>query len=208
MKNKFTLLELLIVMAIIAILMSLLLPSIQKARKRAKGAVCQSNLKQLYVFSLMYAQKNNTKFVSNAHAPRVQDRGRWHYEFTKSGRTYELEHKEILACPVIHDVHVVQGLRTTGMNKYLIWKTARPNVHPKFTDISKPSHKILYGDGYGQDIPGGRKLFAGSLNNGSRLGELHDYIHFGKKNIIHVDGHVEAVTRSYLRSDTSLWTLD
>ena len=41
--KKFTLLELLVVVAIIGILSSMLLPSLRKARKEAMGSVCKSN---------------------------------------------------------------------------------------------------------------------------------------------------------------------
>jgi prepilin-type processing-associated H-X9-DG protein len=92
------------------------------------------------------------------------------------------------------------------MNSSFIWNKKRPDVHPKFTDISNPAHKILYADGFGHDISGGRKLYSESINHKGRAGTMVDYIHDGKKNVVHVDGHVEASTRSYLVSDISLWS--
>ncbi len=54
-KRDFTLLELLIVIAIIAILAALLLPSLSKARELARQTQCLSNLKQQAIGSASYA---------------------------------------------------------------------------------------------------------------------------------------------------------
>lgn len=48
--DGFTLIELLVVVSILALLMAILLPVLQKIRQRAKAVVCQSNLRQCGVF--------------------------------------------------------------------------------------------------------------------------------------------------------------
>lgn len=58
-KRAFTLIELLVVISIIALLMAVLMPSLQKARELAKATVCMSGMKNIGLCISFYAEDNN-----------------------------------------------------------------------------------------------------------------------------------------------------
>jgi len=65
-QRSFTLIELLVVVAIIAVLVAILLPALGKARHQARMTICQSNVRQVLIGCLMYAQQENDFLPPNA----------------------------------------------------------------------------------------------------------------------------------------------
>jgi prepilin-type N-terminal cleavage/methylation domain-containing protein len=65
-KSAFTLVELLVVISIIAILLAILLPAMNRARAQAAFVTCGSKLKNFHLAYMMYAQDNNNKTPASA----------------------------------------------------------------------------------------------------------------------------------------------
>lgn len=77
-KNRFTLVELLVVISIIALLVSILLPALNKAREITKFTVCAANMHQVGLAMLMYGEDNIHRAVpgdnssgNNIYAPSI-----------------------------------------------------------------------------------------------------------------------------------------
>ncbi|MBC8104215.1 MAG: DUF1559 domain-containing protein [Cytophagales bacterium] len=88
----FTLIELLVVIAIIAILAAILFPVFAKAREKARQATCASNLKQMGLGILQYAQDYDETMVPR----RLQ--GATNQGWTQLMQPY-FKNQQVFACP-------------------------------------------------------------------------------------------------------------
>ncbi|MCM8530767.1 MAG: prepilin-type N-terminal cleavage/methylation domain-containing protein [Lentisphaeraceae bacterium] len=175
-KSKFTLVEMLVVVAIIGILLTLLLPSLSSAKKTAKETICISNLSQIYRGILNYSRENNqdvphpTNFVSNKHWPR----NIYPYisgEKFPSGNTAihafmrESSYAHVMYSPIvtenIADISVQNmGRSDYGLNRFYLGDAEEPtrklisndavgNIEPIMVPIQGPANPCIWNTNLG-----------------------------------------------------------
>ena len=96
--HAFTLLELLVVVAVIALLLAILLPALSAAMEAGRAAVCGTRLNQIGIGTLSFAEANENRlpYFGGADTGRSQ-----HLEFwvTQIARTIDAFEPQIYACP-------------------------------------------------------------------------------------------------------------
>lgn len=197
----FTLIELLVVVAIIITLVAILLPSLGNARKQAKSAVCQSNIRQMGIACRLYAEENYLYWP--AHTTWSTDGLLWYDRLRPYIPNDASRMKTVsLTCPEFLEVR--SGAATldakgnsvrTGyhFNANLGYRSSAPAGYCRITSFTNAEGRIpfTWDDVQTQNVEGGwpadYSYWAGSWYQFS-------YRHTSNTlNLGMVDGHVETV---------------
>jgi prepilin-type N-terminal cleavage/methylation domain-containing protein/prepilin-type processing-associated H-X9-DG protein len=87
-RSGFTLVELLVVIGIIAVLVSILLPALNRAREAARAVVCASNLKQLGMALAMYVNDNKDCTPRFRYDSQTGNQPGFQWEWSKAVEKY------------------------------------------------------------------------------------------------------------------------
>ena len=90
-QKAFSLVELLVSVSVISLLMAILVPVLATARSQACGAICQSNLRQLFMANTGYSIENDGYYVPAAPDIYSENGGkhRWHGMRDSAGEPFE-----------------------------------------------------------------------------------------------------------------------
>jgi prepilin-type N-terminal cleavage/methylation domain-containing protein/prepilin-type processing-associated H-X9-DG protein len=221
----FTLLELLIVVAIIGVLAAMLVPAAWTGLEYANSVACRNNLRQMTIAMQDYLRANDGIFPT-AYRVEMGDgvfkSVAWDFTTIKDWNQGGKESVEVgllwkgfLAkpsavhqCPSFRGAHNWYDDPFTGYNyntDYL-GSPARPASR---SEVRNPARCAMFGDaGY---VSGANKFmrapfppppeFDDGLSPAGRAAGTQAFRHLGRANIAFVDGHVESVETPYTRTD-------
>jgi prepilin-type N-terminal cleavage/methylation domain-containing protein/prepilin-type processing-associated H-X9-DG protein len=166
-KRGFTLIELLVVVAIISLLAAILFPVFARARENARRASCISNLKQIGLSVMMYAQDYDEMYV-----PSLLDNvdGRWWDRIQPYTQSVQLTN-----CPSVPDQAYVGSLVGYGYGaSTLILRDARASgagvlrTPVSMAAVNRPAETYMICDfgGYRINVDKIRGSDSGASSNG------------------------------------------
>jgi len=213
MKRGFTLIELLVVIAIIAILAAILFPVFAKAREKARQSSCQSNLKQLGLAMLQYAQDYDERFCpmgtmsfplasNNPVVPEDRDfnfnagtYNVWYHSWASLIYPY-VRNTQVYLCPstTYHCYKVAYGLPTYGVAPGGGWVTIFPSdTGPNQGQILRPAEICMITE----KSTGGGYQYVLSLSTSASVSYYAcGAPHNEGMNIAFFDGHVKWMKKS------------
>jgi len=128
--QAFTLIELLVVISIIALLVSILMPALSKAREQARYVTCKTHLHQYGIAAQIMLMDNDDRYPVDAWHTLYNDTSipdrycRWHnkdYNLNihpeEAGPLWEyLENQNVHLCPTFYRVGLVEGSKHPAHN--------------------------------------------------------------------------------------------
>jgi prepilin-type processing-associated H-X9-DG protein len=190
--RAFTLIEILVVVAILIILMALLLPALSAARQKVAGFACLSHLRQIGQAATMYRADNDDwypigAYNSQGHAARGWDRT-WHDLLLP----YLDNRIEIFYCPQIDHRHTYRY--SYGCNRCL-----SPFEAAAAAPATGSSRLIYAAETSAENWPCASRLqYDDPLH--TNLTDRHQ----GKVDVLFCDSHVQAMN-PWTASDLSYW---
>ena len=208
----FTLIEILIVVAIIGILAAILFPVFARARESARKTSCLSNLKQISMAWLIYSQDYDEKACpSYYYTDGFGEEHAWDFDLVWGNyvdgnpESYSFgflgpyaKNGQIHSCPSFYGQAWGRPYTGYAYNASYIGGDDLAGIPAaNLAQISDPAGTVIFADGgYGNPVQGQNYLRAPS--EPLFIAGKVDFRHNGAANVAYADGHVKSATRKYL----------